>query len=251
MRLQGKAAIITGAAGGIGRATALGFAREGASIVVTDIHRDGAQEVADTINAAGGRAVALAHDVGCETQWTQVVGAAVEAFGTVDVLFNNAGIFLLKPLVETTLDEWNRLMAINVTGVLLGMKHVMPLMARAGKGSVINVSSVAGLVGSPRSAMYSASKGAVRAMTKAAALEFAARGVRVNSIHPGLIDTAMADYASGTAGRSKQDLGQVMSPMGRLGTADEVGGLALFLASDESSYMNGAELVLDGGFTAA
>ena len=251
MRLQGKVAMLTGAAGGIGRAAALRFAQEGASIVVTDIDLNGARSVADEIQAAGGRAMALAHDVGCEAQWAQVASATLEAFGTVDVLFNNAGIFVLKPLVETTLEEWNRLMAINVTGVFLGMKHVMPLMARAGKGSVINVSSVAGLVGSPRSAMYSASKGAVRAMTKAAALEFAVRGVRVNSIHPGLIDTAMADYASGTAGRSKQDLGQLMSPMGRLGTADEVGGLALFLASDDSSYMNGAELVLDGGFTAA
>lgn len=208
MRLQGKVAIITGAAGGIGRATALGFAREGASIVVTDIDRDGAQAVADAIGAAGGRAVAMAHDVSCETQWAQVAGATVEAFGTVDVLFNNAGIFVLKPLVETALDEWNRLMAINVTGVFLGMKHVMPRMAGAGKGSVINVSSIAGLVGSPRSTMYSASKGAVRAMTKAAALEFAARGVRANSIHPGIIDTAMADYASGTSDAASKTSGR-------------------------------------------
>jgi NAD(P)-dependent dehydrogenase (short-subunit alcohol dehydrogenase family) len=251
MRLNNKVAIITGAAVGIGRAAALRFAQEGASVVVTDINSGGAREVADTITASGGRAIAMAHDVSRESQWIEVVGAAVEAFGTVDVLFNNAGIFVLKPLAETALEEWERVMAINVTGVFLGMKHVMPLMANAGKGSVINASSVAGLVGAPRSTMYSASKGAVRAMTKGAALEYAARGVRVNSIHPGLVDTAMADYASGTAGRSKQELGHAMSPMGRLGTAEEVSNLALFLASDESSYMNGAELVLDGGFTAA
>ncbi len=251
MRLNGKAAIVTGAAGGIGRAAALRFAQEGARVVVTDINRAGADDVAATITAAGGRALALRHDVSSEAQWIDVANAAVAAFGNVDVLFNNAGIFVLKPLADTTLEEWERLMSINVTGVFLGMKHVMPLMARAGKGSVINASSVAGLVGSPRSTMYSASKGAVRAMTKGAALEYAASGVRVNSIHPGLVNTAMADYASGTAGRSKHELGKVMSPMGRLGTVDEVGNLALFLASDESSYMNGAELVLDGGFTAA
>ncbi|MGT2454138.1 SDR family NAD(P)-dependent oxidoreductase [Cupriavidus basilensis] len=251
MRLDGKVAIITGAAAGIGRATALRFAQEGASVVVTDINRDGASEAAAAITAAGGRAVALCHDVSSESQWTEVAGAAVEAFGTVDVLFNNAGIFVLKPLADTTLGEWERLMSINVTSVFLGMKHVMPLMAHAGKGSVINASSVAGLVGSARSTMYSASKGAVRAMTKGAAMEYAARGVRVNSIHPGLVDTAMADYASGTTGHSKQALGQAACPMGRLGTVGEVSSLVLFLASDESSYMNGAELVLDGGFTAA
>ncbi|MGO4326910.1 SDR family NAD(P)-dependent oxidoreductase [Cupriavidus sp. 2TAF22] len=251
MRLDGKVAIITGAAAGIGRATALRFAQEGASVVVTDIDRDGAGEVAAAITAAGGRAVALCHDVSSESQWTDVAGAAVEAFGTVDVLFNNAGIFVLKPLADTTLGEWERLMSINVTGVFLGMKHVMPLMARAGRGSVINASSVAGLVGSARSTMYSASKGAVRAMTKGAAMEYAARGVRVNSIHPGLVDTAMADYASGATGHGKQALGHAASPMGRLGTVGDVSSLVLFLASDESSYMNGAELVLDGGFTAA
>jgi NAD(P)-dependent dehydrogenase (short-subunit alcohol dehydrogenase family) len=251
MRLQGKTAIITGAAGGIGRASALRFAREGACVVATDVNGDGAREVAEAIQAAGGRAIGLAHDVGSEAAWTEVVHAAVKAFATVDVLFNNAGIFVLKPLAETELVEWERLMAINVTGVFLGMKHIMPLMAGKGRGSVINASSIAGLVGAPRTTMYSASKGAVRAMTKAAALEYAARGVRVNSIHPGFVDTAMADYACGTVGRSKQELGIAASPMGRLGTVDEVASLALFLASDESSYMNGAELVLDGGFTAA
>jgi NAD(P)-dependent dehydrogenase (short-subunit alcohol dehydrogenase family) len=251
MRLNGKVAIVTGAAHGIGRAAALRFAQEGASVVITDIDHDGAGELAATITATGGRAIGLRHDVSRELEWIDVANAALERFASVDVLLNNAGIFVLKALADTTLDEWERLMSINVTGVFLGMKHVMPLMARAGKGSVINVSSVAGLVGSPRSTMYSASKGAVRAMTKGAALEYAGRGVRVNSIHPGLVDTSMAEYAASTAGRSKQELGQVMSPMGRLGTVEDVSNLALFLATDESSYMNGAELVLDGGFTAA
>lgn len=251
MRLNGKVAIVTGGATGIGRASALRFAAEGAKVVVTDINGPGAREVAEEIVRKGGEALAQHHDVTSEGHWATVVAAALAEYGGIDVLFNNAGLFVLKPLAQTTLDEWNRVMAVNVTGVFLGMKHVIPLMAGAGRGSVINASSVAGLVGARGSTLYGASKGAVRLMTKDAAIEYAASGVRVNSIHPGLIDTAMADYAAGTAGRSKAELGHGMAPMGRLGTADEVGNLVLFLASDESSYMTGAELVLDGGMTAA
>lgn len=158
------------------------------------------------------------------------------------MLFNNAGIYIIKPLAEIELAEWNRLMSINVTGVFLGMKHIMPLMAKQNKGSVINASSIAGLTG--------ASKGAVRIMTKDAAMEYASAGVRVNSIHPGYIDTGMADYASETTGNSKEQLGKNLFPLGRLGSVNEVAKMVLFLASDESSFSTGAEFVIDGGATA-
>lgn len=250
MRLKDKVAIVTGSAGGIGLATALRFAEEGAVVVATDIGLAGAEKTAAAVRARGVAALALAHDVRSEADWQRVAEAALAAFGRIDVLFNNAGIFVIRPLAQTTLEAWNETMAVNVTGVFLGMKHMVPVMAAAGGGSVINASSVAGLVGAPGHTMYGASKGAVRAMTKDVAVEYAAHGVRVNSIHPGLIDTGMADYAAGALQRDKAELGLAVAPIGRLGTAREVADLVLFLASDESSYLTGAELVADGGMTA-
>jgi NAD(P)-dependent dehydrogenase (short-subunit alcohol dehydrogenase family) len=248
--MQDKVVLITGSGTGIGKATALRLAREGATIVATDIDPAGARATAQAVEALGARAMALPLDVTSEAQWKQVVEETLAAFGRFDVLFNNAGIWIIKALADTTLEEWNRLMSINVTGTFLGMKHVMPQMARQGKGSVINASSVAGLVGAAGNALYGASKGAVRLLTKDAAIEYASRGVRANSIHPGLIQTAMADYASVTMGASQEELGQRLAPMGRVGKAEEVSDLVLFLASDESSYITGAELVVDGGLTA-
>ncbi|QQX82831.1 glucose 1-dehydrogenase [Cupriavidus necator] len=250
MRMQDKVVLITGSGTGIGKATALRLAREGATIVATDIDPAGARDTALAVEALGARAMALPLDVSSEAQWKQVVEETLAAFGRIDVLFNNAGIWIIKALADTTLEEWNRLMSINVTGTFLGMKHVMPQMARQGKGSVINASSVAGLVGAAGNALYGASKGAVRLLTKDAAIEYASLGVRVNSIHPGLIQTAMADYASVTMRASQEELGQRLAPMGRVGKAEEVSDLVLFLASDESSYITGAELVVDGGLTA-
>ncbi|WP_336789081.1 SDR family NAD(P)-dependent oxidoreductase [Paenibacillus sp. MMO-177] len=247
MRLEGKVAIITGAGTGIGKSTALRFAKEGAKVVVTDINEASVQQTADEVKKLGGEALAIRHDVGSEDNWIQVVDEAVKAFGTIDVLFNNAGIYVIKPLFDTTVEDWNRLMNINVTSVFLGMKHVIPVMLKQQRGSVINASSIAGIGGSPNHVLYGASKGAVRTMTKDVAMEFATQGVRVNSIHPGYINTAMVDYAAATTHRDKEALGQAVSPLGRVGNVDEVSNLVLFLASDESSYITGAEMVIDGG----
>ncbi|MFM1655720.1 SDR family NAD(P)-dependent oxidoreductase [Brevibacillus sp. B_LB10_24] len=248
-RLEGKVALITGGGTGIGKKTALRFSQEGAKVVVTDINLDSANQTAAEIKQAGGSALAIAHDVSKEDQWQQVVSQAMEQYKKIDILFNNAGIYIIKPLADITLDEWNRLMSINVTGVFLGMKHVMPVMAKQQTGSVINASSVAGLIGAPGHVLYGASKGAVRIMTKDAAIEYAANGVRVNSIHPGYIETGMVTYAAEATKHSKAELAQDV-PTGRLGTVEDVANMVLFLASDESSHVTGAEFVIDGGGTA-
>ncbi|MGG0936369.1 glucose 1-dehydrogenase [Brevibacillus centrosporus] len=248
-RLEGKVAIITGGGTGIGKHTALRFAREGAKVVVTDINLDSANQTVDEIKNAGGSALAIAHDVSKEEQWQQVVAQAVEQYQKVDILFNNAGIYIIKPLAEITLDDWNRLMSINVTGVFLGMKHVMPVMAKQKAGSVINASSIAGLIGAPGHVLYGASKGAVRIMTKDAAIEYAQQGVRVNSIHPGYIQTGMVEYAVETTKHSTAELAKGV-PTGRLGTVEDVSNVVLFLASDEAGHVTGAEFVIDGGGTA-
>lgn len=249
MRLENKVAIITGAGTGIGKETARLFAKEGAKIVITDINEESGNQAMKEIEANGGEAIFVKHDVSKEEDWKRVAEETMNKFGKVDVLFNNAGIYIIKPLAEIELDDWNRLMSINVTGVFLGMKHIMPLMAKQKKGSVINASSIAGLMGAPGHVLYGASKGAVRIMTKDAAMEYAREGVRVNSIHPGYIDTGMADYASKTTGHSKQELGKEY-PLGHLGTVENVAYTVLFLASDESAFSTGAEFVIDGGATA-
>ncbi|WP_427109294.1 SDR family NAD(P)-dependent oxidoreductase [Lysinibacillus xylanilyticus] len=250
MRLENKVAIITGGGTGIGKETALLFAKEGAKVVITDINEQSGSAAVKDIQAIGGEAFFVRHDVSNEADWKKVADETINTFGKVDVLFNNAGIYIIKPLAEIELAEWNRLMSINVTGVFLGMKHIMPLMAKQNKGSVINASSIAGLTGAAGHVLYGASKGAVRIMTKDAAMEYASAGVRVNSIHPGYIDTGMADYASETTGNSKEQLGKNLFPLGRLGSVNEVAKMVLFLASDESSFSTGAEFIIDGGATA-
>ncbi len=250
MRLENKVAIITGGGTGIGRETALLFAKEGAKVVVTDINQDSGNQTVKDLQANGNEALFIHHDVSNEDDWKKVAKETIDQFGKVDILFNNAGIYKIKPLAEIELNEWNRLMSINVTGVFLGMKHIMPLMAEQKKGSVINASSIAGLMGSPGHVLYGASKGAVRIMTKDAAMEYAHVGVRVNSIHPGYIDTGMADYASEVTGSSKDELGKNLFPLGHLGSVKDVANTVLFLASDESAFSTGAEFVIDGGATA-
>ncbi|MEA0553855.1 glucose 1-dehydrogenase [Lysinibacillus irui] len=250
MRLENQVAIITGGGTGIGKETALLFAKEGAKVVITDINEQSGNDTIRDIQAIGGEALFVRHDVSNEDDWKKVADETIKTFNKVDILFNNAGIYIIKPLAEIELSDWNRLMSINVTGVFLGMKHIMPLMAKQNKGSVINASSIAGLTGASGHVLYGASKGAVRIMTKDAAMEYAPYGVRVNSIHPGYIDTGMADYASASIGSSKDELGKNLFPLGRLGSVKEVAQTVLFLASDESSFSTGAEFVIDGGATA-
>jgi NAD(P)-dependent dehydrogenase (short-subunit alcohol dehydrogenase family) len=248
-RVEGNVAIVTGGGLGIGRATAELLAEEGAQVAVTDIDEEAGRETVARITDAGGEAAFYEHDVAEEDQWERVVQQVQDALGAPDVLVNNAGIYLIKPMEETSVEAWRRLMDINVMGVFLGMKHCTPQMKAQGRGSVINLSSVAGLVGSPHHTCYGASKGAVRIMTKDAALELAESGVRVNSIHPAYIDTQMADYGAEVNDMTKEEL-DAMHPIGHMGEPLDVAYAVLYLASEESKFMTGAELVLDGGYTA-
>jgi 3(or 17)beta-hydroxysteroid dehydrogenase len=263
-RVAGKVAIVTGAGSGIGAASARALAREGACVVLTDIALAEAEGVAAEISQAGGAALTLRHDVAEERDWTGVIEAAIEAFGRLDVLVNNAGIAARGSLLDTTLDDWRAVMRINLDGVFLGTRAAVGAMQAAGRptdplGSVINMSSVLGLVGGAGVAAYSASKGAVRLFTKAVALECADRGwrVRVNSIHPGFVSTPLLEAALARRANSEgADVdalrGQLVErhPLGRLGTTEDVASGVVYLASDESAFVTGCELVIDGGYTA-
>ena len=250
MRMKDKVALITGAASGMGAATARMFGREGAAMVfVADILDKEGAEVVDSIKKAGGRARYLRLDVTDEGQWQAVVAEIEKSAGGLDVLVNNAGISgsAEQDLYDTA--AWNRLMGINATGVFLGMKHGIPAMKRRGKGSVINLSSVSGIVGQGYIHVgYNASKGAVRMISKAGAAQHGRDNIRVNSVHPGLMPPMR------TSGRTADPVMRAKTlkgvPLGRAGEVDEVACAILFLASDESSYITGAELVVDGGWTA-
>jgi 3alpha(or 20beta)-hydroxysteroid dehydrogenase len=243
-RLDGKVALISGGARGMGEQEARLFAAEGARVVITDVLDDDGKQTAADIGAA---ATYHHHDVTRETDWTSVVDAVLAEHGQIDVLINNAGIFRFGATTTTTEDEYRQIIDVNQIGVFLGMKSVLPHMIERRSGSVINISSVAGLTGSPGMIAYGASKWAVRGMTKGAAKEVAAFGVRVNSIHPGIIDTPMGQQFD-EAGVMQIVLQQV--PVGRQAEAVEVARLALYLASDDSIYSTGSEFVVDGGMTA-
>ena len=245
-RLDGKVAVITGAARGQGVAEAELFAGEGARVVLTDVLVDDGQQAAERIRTAGGEALFVRLDVSSAEEWNETVRHTVQTYGRLDVLVNNAGIAVRGGVESTPVEDWDRCLDINAKGVFLGMKYAIPAMLENGSGSVINISSTSGIVGYPGGTAYHASKGAVRIMTKAAAAEYAQRGVRVNSLHPGIIKTAMTDNmaedrAAGILERT---------PMGRKGTPLEIAYGVLFLASDEASFVTGAELVIDGGMTA-
>lgn len=251
-QVEGKVAIVTGGASGIGAASAELLAREGARVVVTDVDEADGQAVARRIAEAGGEALFLAQDVTDEARWGEVVAETEQRFGRLDVLHSNAGIALFCSLFEMPLADWRRQQAINVEGVFLSVKHAVPAMRRAGGGSIIITSSLAGLRGSAGLAGYSATKGAVRLFAKAAAMECAADKIRINSIHPGIIETPIWSKITGGARGSNAapDPGQLAAlstPLGRAGTAEEVAAAVLFLASDASSYLTASELVIDGG----
>jgi 3alpha(or 20beta)-hydroxysteroid dehydrogenase len=249
-RLDGKVALVSGAARGMGQAEARLFAAEGAKVAVCDVRDDEGKAVAESIGSA---ALFVHLDVTSEDEWATAVAATQNAFGKLDVLVNNAGIAENAPLAEMTLESYERVIAVNQTGVFLGMKAVIEPMTAAGGGSILNISSIDGLVGMNNIISYVASKWAVRGMTKTAAMELAPRGIRVNSIHPGFIHTwlAVEDESHLSEVHSHLDAHTAkLAPMGRAGEPEEIAKLALFLASDESSYSTGSEFVADGGLIA-
>jgi cyclopentanol dehydrogenase len=248
-RVSGKVALVTGGAAGMGRAHCELLAEEGAMVFVTDREAALGEEVARGIAARGGRAEFLRLDVASEADWTAAVAAVKTKAGRLDVLVNNAGIAGLTPAHETTPEEWGRLFGINVRGIYLGIRAAVPLLKESGGGSIINISSVYGIVGAPSAGPYIASKGAVRLLTKSCAVDLTPFGIRVNSVHPGVIDTNMTkDLLHSDAATYKAVMGTTLLP--RPAQPREVSQAVLFLASDESSYVHGAELVVDGGYTA-
>jgi NAD(P)-dependent dehydrogenase (short-subunit alcohol dehydrogenase family) len=258
--VDGKIAIVTGGASGIGRAAAEALASEGAKVLVTDIDAAGLDEVVGAIKSAGGEASSMVHDVTDESAWEAVIAECRTRYGGLNVLFNNAGIGVAVPsITQMSLDDWRRQTSINLDGVFLGCKHAIPAMQASGGGSIIITSSVAGLRGSPGLAGYCATKGGVRLFAKAVALECARDGipVRVNSVHPGIIDTPIWDkipnrgVSAGGANRVDPAELAAATPARRPGTAQEIADGVVFLASDKSAYVNGSELVIDGGITAA
>jgi len=250
-RLAGKAAFVTGAASGLGQAIAMRFAEEGARVALADRDTEGGERVATAIGAAG---LFLRLDVTQEAQWLAQLGRAAAAFGRLDILVNNAGIGPLGSIEKTTLEEWRGVHAVNLDGVFLGCKHGIPHLRAAGGGSIVNMSSIAGIIGTPTLAAYGASKAAVRQLTKSVALHCAQRrdGIRCNSIHPSFIETPMVEAMIAAAKAPERARAGLASqvPLGRLGQAEEVAALALYLASDESRFVTGAEFVIDGGLSA-
>jgi NAD(P)-dependent dehydrogenase (short-subunit alcohol dehydrogenase family) len=249
MRLDGKVAIVTGAASGMGQSEALLFAREGARVAVADVLETEGRQVVDKIKAAAGQAMFVRLDVTSETEWEKAVKATVDAFGKLDVLVNNAGISGTFDPDTLSTSAWDRLMEVNAKGVFLGMKHAIPAMQRAGGGSIVNISSISGVVGQAGIHMaYNASKGAVRTMTKSAAVQFAKDNIRVNSVHPGMLPPMRS--SKGSADPAWRDKMIRAVPLKREGRVEEVAYAVLFLASDEASYITGVELPVDGGFLA-
>jgi NAD(P)-dependent dehydrogenase (short-subunit alcohol dehydrogenase family) len=264
-RLQGKVALISGAARGIGAETARKMAAAGASVVVGDVLEERGRETVREIKDGGGRALFVSLDVTREAPWQAAVAATTQRFGKLDILVNNAGVFLGRDFMEATLDEWHKLVAVNLTGVYLGTKLCAPALAKSGANSrhgtaIVNLASIAGLVGSQLDPLYSMTKGGVTLFTKSTALAFGRKGwrIRVNSIHPGVIETDMG--AQTFAARAKQtgtlDLDGARGvalrqhPIGRLGVPEDVAAGIVFLASDDAGFMTGSALVVDGGLTA-
>jgi NAD(P)-dependent dehydrogenase (short-subunit alcohol dehydrogenase family) len=251
-RLHGKVAIVTGGASGIGAATCRLFVGEGArGVVIADVNDTAAKALEAELAQSGTRVLVRRLDVTQEDQWIETMGAVVAQYGRLDVLVNNAGRGgpIARPTVEQTTEEaWDLMLATNAKGVFLGTKHAIPAMRRAGGGSIINVISVYALVGSPLGTAYSASKGAARAFTRTAAVQYASEGVRVNSVFPGFVDTPMTRDLHAQPGVREERT--ALTPLGRLAVPEDIAWGILYLASDESGYVTGSELVIDGGVTA-
>lgn len=247
-RLAGRGALITGGASGIGAATARRLAEEGAQVAIADIQDDAGDRIAGEIRSAGGTAIFVHHDVADQGSWRATLLAVEEAFDGLDILVNNAGVGDLATIEDAALEDWARTIAIDQTSVFLGMQTCAPLLKTSGRGSVVNISSIFGNSGGfGNSPAYHAAKGAIRTLTKNVALHWAAEGIRVNSIHPGFIDTPLLDQARGTPfERTMLDL----TPMARLGRPEEIAAGVAYLASDDASFVTGTELVIDGGYLA-
>ena len=249
MRVAGKVALISGGAGGIGAATAKLLASEGAAVVIADLLEDEGRATEALIAESGGKALFVNLDVTSEESWKNAVQAAVSSFGKLDILVNNAGISGSGEKDFGSTAAWDQLMDINAKSVFLGMKHAIPEMEKAGGGAIVNISSISGMVGQTYvHPGYNASKGAVRLVTKAAAVQHAKSGIRVNSVHPGSMPPMLTSGARGDGGSQEARMAAI--PMGREGRPIEVANAVLFLASDEASYITGTELMVDGGFTA-
>ena len=249
MRAAGKVVLISGGARGIGAATAQLMAQEGAAVVIADVLEPEGHDTEAEIAEAGGRVLFIRLDVTSEEDWQAAVQATTARYGKLDVLVNNAGISSRTGVVETASDSWDQVMAVNARGVFLGTKAAIPEMRKAGGGSIINISSIYGIVGSATAAAYHASKGAVRVFTKAAAIQYAGERIRVNSVHPGFVDSPMTAQFHAVSQVREARLSR--TPIGRLGVPEDIAPGILYLASDESSFVTGSELVIDGGMTAA
>ena len=249
MRVAGKVALVTGGARGLGEAQSKLLAKEGAKVAIGDVLPEDGNRVANDINASGGDAFFIHLDVTSEGEWQKAIDETVSRFGKLDILVNNAGIGGRGGLEDMTVEEWDNVMAVNAKGVFLGTKSAMPEMLKVGKASIVNISSQMGIVGSDTSnPAYTASKAAVHVFTKSIALRYATKGVRVNSVHPGPIDTPMLRSGFDDPERKQKVLARI--PMGRTGIPEEVAYGVLFLASDESSFITGEGLVIDGGWMA-
>jgi NAD(P)-dependent dehydrogenase (short-subunit alcohol dehydrogenase family) len=252
-RVRGKVALVTGAGRGIGRAIATTLAREGAMVVATDILTSNVEETAQSIRGAGGEATALTHDVVHPKSWSHIVEEVNAKCARLDILVNNAGRCALGSIEESTLAEWRDLVSVNLDSVFLGLHHCLPLLRASGSASVVNLSSGGGIVAMPGCGAYSAAKGGIRAFSKTAAIEFAQRGyrIRVNSVHPGPTDTdravALMGEAFGMSAEAARAAGAKALPLGRLGAPEDIASAVLYLASDESSWVTGSELIVDGG----